>query len=249
MESKKIRISHFFQEYHREEFQVVLLLLCLIIFFARTFVVAVSVVAVVLFTMLILYCMRLIDVYCKKQNLTFKLLEFYRKMKNALHVHSEERSRIAMAILASFVLLILCVHRIDLALHDPYYATPSDVYWIVFLGWYAVVCNVTGAYLIWLWRNWAREQVVRIPIMDGLVASMFFYQGLEMKERIVTYAAAFFLGGVPSYLAIKLSTETHYAYTIAVLLVIPVMIFTLGGAFYAKIYLTKTKSSSNPSFK
>ncbi len=247
MERKKIRFSHFFREYHREELQVVLLLLCLIIFFARTFVIAVSVVALVLVTMLILYCMRIIDAYYLKHNHTFKLLEFYRKMKYALHVHSEERSRIAMAILASFVLVILCVHRIDLAVHDPYYATPSDVYWIVFLGWYAVVCTVTGAYLIWLWRNWAREQAVRIPIMDGLVASMFFYQGLEMKERIVTYAAAFFLGGVPSYLAITLPSETPYAYTIAVLLVIPVMIFTLGGAFYAKMYLAKAKSASKPS--
>lgn len=237
------KVRSLFQWYHREEWQVVAILVGLIIFFSRTVWISIGVTAFVVATVLVLYCLRLLEFYCSTRGLCLSLVNRYRAMKQALHVHSVERSRMAMALLASFVLLILTIYRIDLALAYADAATPTDIYWIVFLGWYTLECTITSAYLIWLWRNWVRQQSVRIPIMDGLVASLFFYHGLESKERLVTTIAAFLLGGVPSYFALRLSTDIPYAYTIAVLLIIPVIIFNLGGAYYAKHYLQKRQNT------
>jgi hypothetical protein len=75
--------------------------------------------------------------------------------------------------------------------------------------------------------------------MDGMVASLFFFHGLNKKERIVTYIATFFLGGVPSFFALRLSTDTPFHYTIACLLIIPVALLTLGGAYYTKRYFVQ----------
>jgi len=71
------------------------------------------------------------------------------------------------------------------------------------------------------------------PFLDGLVASLFFYHGLSKKNRIVTFIAGFILGGLPSYFAIRLTPETPYGYEIACGLIVPLIGFVLGGAFYA----------------
>lgn len=231
-----------FQWYHREEWQVVVVLIGVIIFFSRTIWISIGVSAGVLVVVGILYILRVLEVYCTARGKCLHWVEQFQRMKNALHVHAVERSRIAMGALASIVLLVLTLHRIELALANSADATPTDIYWILFLGWYTFLATVTTAYLVWLWRNWVRQHFVRIPLMDGLVASMFFYHGLKKHERILTYVAAFFLGGIPSYFALRLSPEMPYGYSIAVLLIIPVIIFTIGGAFYAKHYLGRLSS-------
>ncbi len=242
-----LTIRSIFQWYHREEWQVVAILIGLILFFARTIWISIGVSIAVLAVMLFLYTIRLLEIYCNNHGVSIGLIEQYKILKSALHKHSVERSRIAMALLASCVLLVLTLHRIDLALTNPFYATPSDVYWIFFLGWYTLLCTVSCSYLLWLWRNWVRKHTVQIPFLDGLVASMFFFHGLKTRERIITYIAAFFLGGLPSYFAVGLSTNIPYAYSIAMLLIIPVMLFTLGGAYYAMHYLKKANAAENRS--
>ncbi|MCX7985023.1 MAG: hypothetical protein N3A63_09005 [Bacteroidetes bacterium] len=245
MKQMKATLRYLFQWYHREEWQVVLVLIGVVIFFSRTIWISIGVSLGVLLVVVVLYLLRLFELYCTEKKKFMSFVEQYQRIKNVLHVHSVERSRIAMGLLASVVLLVLTLHRIDLALAHPADATPTDLYWIVFLGWYTLLATVTTAYLIWLWRNWVRYQSVRIPLMDGLVASMFFYHGLKRHERILTYVAAFFLGGIPSYFALRLTPETPYGYTIAILLVIPVVIFTIGGAVYARHYLARRTEEKN----
>jgi hypothetical protein len=234
-----------FTWYHWEEWQVIFVILCLVVFFSRTIWLSIGLIFSILFSFFVLYLFRVIEAFLGARSLYPKLLQRYREFKNVLHGHSIERSRIAMAILASTVILVLLVYRIDLASTDPADATPTDIYWILFLSWYALVCTVSTAYLSWLWRNWVRHLSVRIPLMDGMVASLFFFHGLNKKERLVTYVATFFFGGVPSFFALRLSTDTPFDYTIACLLIVPVALLTLGGAYYAKHYLLKSANNAN----
>jgi hypothetical protein len=249
MAEKTERHRFSFTWYHREEWQVIAVLLSLVVFFSRGIWISLGLTAFVLAIIFLLYIARMLETAFSNRGIFPGIVQQYRDMKNVLHVHSVERSRITMALLASAIVSVLCIHRIGLASMDPVDAAPTDIYWIMFLGWYAVVCTTTTAYLLWLWRNWVRHQSVRIPLMDGLVSSLFFFHGITKRERIITYIATFILGGVPSFFALRLTTETPYGYTIACLLIIPVILLTLGGAYYAKLYLTLARdnnSSENP---
>jgi len=225
--------SFYFTWYHREEIQVLVILVGLIVFFARSYWVLGTLAAFVIVVIVMLYIMRILEGYLTKQKWCPALVQRYQDLKTALHCRSVERSRIAMALLAAGVIGILCLHRIHLAQIDSADATPTDIYWILFLGWYCIVCTAIALYLMWLWNIWSQNESKHIPFFDGLVASLFFYHGLSRKDRIATYIAAFFLGGLPSYVAIRLTPRTPYGYEIAYELMIPLIGFVLGSAYYA----------------
>jgi hypothetical protein len=229
--------SFSFEWYHREEIQVLVILVGLIVFFARSIWVLGTLAALVICVLFVLYLIRVLEIYLTKHELCPRLVQRYHNLKTALHGHSVERSRIAMALLAAWVVGVLFLHRIHLAMLDPEYKTPTDIYWILFLGWYCLICTVTAMYLIWLWNTWSQNESKHVPFLDGLVASLFFYRGLSRKNRIVTFIAAFWLGGLPSYVAIRLTPETPYGYWIACGLIVPLIGLLLGGAYYTMRHL------------
>jgi hypothetical protein len=222
-----------FEWYHREEIQALAILVGLIIFFARSFWVVGTLATFVVLVIALLYCARIVEVYLAKHNLLLGLVRRYQDWKSALHGRSVERSRIAMALLGAWVVSILCLHRIHLAQQDAAYRTPTDIYWILFLALYCIECIAIAMYMMWLWNAWSQNELRHIPFFDGLVASLFFYHGLSRRNRVVTFAAAFFLGGLPSYVAIRLTPDTPHAYQIACGLTVPLLGFILGGAYYA----------------
>jgi hypothetical protein len=231
-----------FTWYHREEMQVLLILVVLIRFFARSYWVLVTLAAFVIAVLGVLYFMRILEVFFTKKNLFPLIVRRYLDLKKALHGHSVERSRIAMALLSAWVLGVLCLHRIKLAQISPTDRTPTDIYWILFLGWYCIVCTVIAFYLMWLWNTWSQKESKHILFFDGLVASLFFYHGLSRKHRIVTFIAAFVLGGLPSYLAIRLTSNLPHGYETACGLIIPLIGLILGGAYYTMLHLQNSST-------
>jgi hypothetical protein len=234
-----------FTWYHREEFQVLMILVGLIIFFARSLWVLGTLAAFVICVWLLLYFTRILEVYLAEKKIFPAIVQRYQELKSALHGHSLERSRIAMALLSAWVLGVLCLHRIHLSELSVADRTPTDIYWILFLGWYCIVCTVIALYLMWLWNIWSQNESKHMPIFDGLVASLFFYHGLSQKHRIVTFIAAFFLGGIPSYIAIRLKPNTPHGYEIAFALIVPLIGLILGGAFYAMRHLQRGTTSEH----
>lgn len=231
-----------FTWYHREEFQVLVILVGLIVFFARSLWILGTLAAFVIGLLMLLYIVRFLERYLEKREMGLVLVRKYQNLKTALHGHSVERSRIAMALLSAWVLGVLCLHRISLARQSPSDATPTDVYWILFLGWYCIICTTIAVYLIWLWNAWSQNESRHILFLDGLVASLFFYHGLPRRNRIFTYISAFILGGVPSYAAIRLSPKTPYGYEIACALMIPLLVLILGGAVYAMLRIRNSRN-------
>ena len=227
----------FFTWYHREEFQVLLILVGLIVFFARSYWVLMTLAAFVIVVLASLYFMRILEGYFTKRALFPSIVQRYQDLKTALHGHSVERSRIAMALLSAWILGVLCLHRIRLAQISPADRTPTDIYWILFLGWYCIICTIIALYLMWLWNTWSQNESKHVPFLDGLVASLFFYRGLSWKNRVMTFVAAFWLGGLPSYVAIRLTPETPYGYWVAGGLIVPLIGLMLGGAYYAMKHL------------
>ena len=232
-----------FTWYHREEVQVLLILVGLIVFFARSLWVLGTLAAFVVVVWLLLYFMRILEVYLKEKELFPSVVLRYQELKSALHGHSLERSRIAMALLSAWVLGVLCLHRIRLSELSVADRTPTDIYWILFLGWYCIVCTVIALYLMWLWNIWSQHESKHMPIFDGLVASLFFYHGLSKKHRIVTFVASFLLGGLPSYFALRLKPDTPHGYEIALGLMVPLIGLILGGAFYAMRHFKRAAPS------
>jgi hypothetical protein len=231
--------SFSFEWYHREEIQILVILVGLIVFFARSLWVLGTLAALVVCVLFVLYLIRVLEIYLTKRERCPRLVQRYHNLKTALHGHAVERSRIAMALLAAWVVGVLFLHRIHLAKLNSADRTPTDIYWILFLGWYSIVCTVIALYLIWLWNTWSQNESKHVPFLDGLVASLFFYRGLSRKNRIVTFIAAFWLGGLPSYVAIRLTPETPYGDWIACGLIVPLIGLFLGGAYYTMLHLEK----------
>jgi len=72
-----------------------------------------------------LYFMRILEGYFTKRALFPSIVQRYQDLKTALHGHSVERSRIAMALLSAWILGVLCLHRIRLAQISPADRTPD----------------------------------------------------------------------------------------------------------------------------
>ncbi len=231
-----------FTWYHREEIQVLIILVGLIIFFARSYWVLGTLAIFVIGVLTLLYLIRILEVFLAKRGSFPTVVKRYQDLKLALHGHSLERSRIAMALLSAWVLGVLCLHRINLAEMNASDRTPTDIYWILFLGWYGFICTVIALYLMWLWNTWSQNESRHIRFLDGLVASLFFYHGLSQKHRIATYVATFFLGGIPSYAALRLKPDTPHGVEVACALIIPLMGLILGGAYYAMRHLKNSSA-------
>ncbi len=222
-----------FKWYHREELQVVLVLIALVIFFSRSTLLTILLPTAVFVSVGALYLARVGSRVLHRLESLRSLVIQYHQFKLTLGRESLHRSRVAMAILATAVIGLLALHRMSLAEMDPYFATPTDLYWMLFLWFYTFVCAVISVYLLWIWgRIWKAPQA-HVPFLDGLVASLFFYHGLSRNHRIVTFVAAFLLGGVPSYFGIRLSPDDPYGSQEAVALIVPVILLNVGGAFYA----------------
>ncbi len=210
-----------------------LVLIALVIFFARSTFLSIVLPTGVFLAIGGLYLARVGSRVLHRLESLRSIVFQYHQFKLTLGRESLQRSRVAMAILATAVIGLLALHRMSLAEMDPYFATPTDLYWMLFLWWYTLVCAVIAIYLLWIWgRVWNTPQV-HSPFLDGLVASLFFYHGLSRSHRIVTFVAAFLLGGVPSYFGIRLGPDDPYGPQKAVALIIPVIALTLGGAYYA----------------
>jgi hypothetical protein len=227
-----------FSWYHREEIQVLVVFLVLIIFFSRSLHVTLFLLGVITVSLGGLYAVRFLSILLHRQELFRNLIIQYHQFRLALGRESVHRSRVAMALLSALVIGVLGAHRITLATQTAYYASPTDVYWILFLCWYFVVCSVIAGYVLWIWgRVWENPQV-QTPLLDGLVASFFFYHGLSREHRMVTFIAGFLLGGAPSFVATRISPDDPNGYRIACALIVPVMALTVGGAYYAMRHLT-----------
>lgn len=151
-----------------------------------------------------------------------------------------DRSRLYFSFWSAAIVLILFAHRLELAMTVPEYAFPLDVYWTLFLGWYGLVWSTVTVYLVTKWKHGRRPEDHRF--WEGLVGSMFFYHGLPPKSRLVTFAAGFFLGGVPTAFAITLDPTDPSAVRTAAFLVIPVAGLILFGAAYAARWVGTTES-------
>ncbi len=223
--------------YHREEIQVLAVFVVLIAFFSRSILVTSFLSAVVLLAFGSLYGARIFTTVLHHQEFLRDFIFQYHEFKLFLGRESVHRSRVAMAVMSVLVIGVLGAHRITLASQYASYSTPEDLYWILFLGWYFLVCSVIAIYCIWIWGRIWQNPELRIPILDGLVASFFFYHGLSKKNRVVTFAMGFFLGGVPTFFATRINPLDPNGYLIALLLLIPVMGLSLGGALYARQFL------------
>jgi hypothetical protein len=71
---------------------------------------------------------------------------------------------------------------------------------------------------------------------------MYFYHGLPLKSRLITFAAAFFLGGVPTAFAVTLSPTAPSSVVTAAYLILPVAGLILFGAAYAARWVGTTES-------
>ncbi len=219
--------------YHRDELQIVGVFVALVLFFSRSTILSSVTLALVVSSVAFLYVFRFIRVIILENTHIPIATTWLRHVETKLLFTSPERSRIVMTALSCVILGILCVHRIALALSLSEFETPADIYWILFLAWYWVVWTFVLGYL--LYRSIRNRGVVepKSPFFEGLIASMFFYHGLPTKQRIITFTSGFILGGIPTYVATNLHPHDATAYTMAAVLVLPVIILTLGGAWYA----------------
>ena len=144
-----------------------------------------------------------------------------------------DRSRIVYATLSVVIFGALWLHRHMIWVEGGGGSTPTGRYWSIFLAWYSAVWIAVFGYLWYVWRT--ERRVGRRPhklFWEGLLGSMFFYHGLPPKARVVTFAAACLLGGVPTFLATQISPDDADGIMKANFLLFPVAILTVGGAFY-----------------
>jgi hypothetical protein len=151
-----------------------------------------------------------------------------------------DRSRLYFSFWSAAIVGILFFHRLELALGIPEYAAPVDLYWILFLGWYGVVWTAVTIYLLMKWIE--RRRPEDHPFWEGLVGSMYFFHGLPPKSRLISYAASFLLGGVPTAFAVTLNPANPSSVRTACFLIIPVAGLILFGAAYASRWVGTTES-------
>jgi hypothetical protein len=183
-----------FSWYHRDELQIVGVVVLLVLFFSRSEALSVFTLALTILSVAALYVFPIVRRALLENTHIHFAAVWVRRVERWLVFTSSERSRIAMTVLCCFVLGILCIHRIALALTVSQFETPTDIYWILFLAWYWVVWTFVLGYLVFrAAKNNENGDRVRSPFFEGLVASLFFYHGLPTKHRIITFTAGFCL--------------------------------------------------------
>ena len=223
-----------FSWYHRDELQIVAVFVALVLFFSRSAIISSLILIFIGSSVAALYAFRYVRMTMLENAHMPFAATWQEHVETRLLFTSSERSRIVMTVLSCIVLGMLCIHRISLALSVADFETPTDIYWILFLAWYWVVWTFVLGYLVFrAIPKKTRISKRRSPFLEGLVASLFFYHGLPTKQRVITFTSAFIIGGVPTYVATHLQPQDATAYTFAGILVLPVIVLTLGGAWYA----------------
>lgn len=233
--------SESFTWWHRDELQVVTVYLVVVLFFGRSFELEAILLALSVLPVAAMWLFR----WWKRTARNRPVVE---GVLRQLPEHPWDRSRLAMSILSTVIVGALFVHRLSyfirdqgaLVSADTSFATPLDLYWILFLGWYGVVWAAIAVFLVYKWKM--KADPVEHRFLEGLVGSMYFYHGLPPKGRVVTFIGGFFLGGLPTVYAVQIDTTDPSGFRTAVLLIIPVAALILLGALFASRWVGTTPS-------
>ncbi len=229
-----------FTWWHRDEIQVFVVFVVISWFFTRSPILQDRLIALSAAILLFPWILRGFSRWRRSGGAPAVLGPFLDATMRHLPPLAWDRSRVYYSVWSVAVLAVLFAHRIELALSVPEYASPLDIYWILFLGWYALVWAAVSVYLMIKWR--LRASPVKHPFWEGLVGSMYFYHGLPPKSRLITFVAAFLLGGVPTAVAVTLDSTDPSSVRTAVFLILPVAGLILFGAAYASRWVGTTES-------
>lgn len=231
--------SHF-TWWHRDEAQVFVVWVILSWFFTRSGILQDRLLALNACALLAPWILRGLGRWRRTDRAPIVVGKGYDGLLRQLPPFAWDRSRLWCSFWSALIVGVLFVHRLELALSVPEYAAPVDVYWILFLGWYGLVWSAVTVYLVIKWRHLTRPEDHRL--WEGLVGSMFFYHGLPTKNRLITFAAGFLLGGVPTAFAVTLDPTSPSSLRTATLLILPVAGLILFGAAYASHWVGTTES-------
>ena len=233
--------SQTFTWWHRDEIQVLVVYIIVIFFFGRSLELEIVLLALAILPLLGFWLVRWWGRTGQNRGMVDMIIR-------NLPVHPWDRSRLVMSVLSTVIVGSLFVHRLLFYLRDsgtgiPYeesFATSLDLYWILFLGWYAAVWAVIVVFMVYKWKTDADP--VQHRYFEGLVGSMYFYHGLPAKSRIVTFIAGLLLGGLPTAYAVQIDPADPSGTQTAVFLIIPVATLILLGAWFASRWVGTTPS-------
>lgn len=229
-----------FTWWHRDEVQVFIVYVILAVFFTRSEILEVRLLALCALVLLVPWVFRWSGAWRRRGRGPAAIDGVIAVALRHLPPLAWDRSRLYCSFWSAAIVLVLFAHRMELALTVHEYASPLDIYWVLFLGWYGIVWSTVTVYLLVKWRHDARPEDHRF--WEGLVGSMFFYHGLPPKSRLITFAAGFLLGGVPTAVAVTLDPTDPSSFRTAAYLLIPVAGLILFGAAYASRWVGTTES-------
>jgi hypothetical protein len=226
--------------WHRDEVQVFVVWIIISWFFTRSAILQDRLFALSALALLAPWMLRGFGRWRRTDHAPLAVGKVLDTLLRHLPPYAWDRSRLSCSFWSAVIVAVLFAHRLELALSVPEYATPVDVYWVLFLGWYGLVWIAVTAYLLIKWRHQTRPEDHRF--WEGLVGCMFFYHGLPGKNRLITFAAGFLLGGVPTAFAVTLDPTRPSSLLTATLLVLPAAGLILIGAAYASHWVGTTES-------
>ncbi|HTP80981.1 MAG TPA: hypothetical protein VMM57_11345 [Bacteroidota bacterium] len=218
-----------FMWYHRDEIQVLVVFVVIILFFSRSQILSLDLAGFVVLAFVLGYLYRIGSSRYRLGQLRGITRELYERAENFLTLDSPSRSRLFMAKLSVVVVGALLLHRVDLMRRDASFATPTDVYWILFLSWYLLLWLAIVWYFVRRALRSAGTPSSSDAFLQNLTASIFFYHGLPTRLRVVTFGLGLALGGIPSYFAAQLRPERPIDSLLPYLLIIPVIALSLIG--------------------
>lgn len=239
--------TKFFTWWHRDEVQVVFVYALVTIFFSRSWWLQATLLAASIFLLGSFWLVRIwkrVEQYEEGSSVNRLLLW----MHSLVPPFPWERSRLILSISSTLIVGALFLHRWLLYVRDAgepaskegSFATPLDLYWILILGLYLVIWIVISVFLLYKWKRNALP--TEHAFWEGLVGSMFFFHGLPSKARVVTFGAAFLLGGVPTALATRIRPSDPSGHLWALILMIPVVVLIILGAWFAARWVGTTPS-------